>query len=619
MGAGAAPSPGAQAPKHGSYRPEIDGLRAIAVVAVILFHARVPGFAGGFLGVDIFFVISGYLITGIICRDLAAGRFSLGYFYERRIRRILPALNITMLLCILPAWYLMLPDDLENFGQSLVATSLFANNVLLSFTTDYFGLTAEFKPLVHSWSLGVEEQYYLFVPLILWAAYRLGRRMPALTIALATLLSFAFCLYLSARSPVANFYLPWSRVWALGVGGLVALAEPRLRAQILARPHLADALAAIGLLLALAPLLLISEGTGMPDARTLAPVAGVALLLLFARTGGVTGKLLAFRPLVGLGLISFSLYLYHQPVFAFVRIARLDEPSPWALLAFLPLIVALAYLSWRWVERPFRDRRRRFSHVLIMVGATTIVAVGAGAAFHFTSGFHRDWPEFAVADPTYGPDQNRAYIEGVAPFRRTDLPDTAERSRLLVLGDSFASDFINMARENHYLDGKAVMLAAVPVCGEPSPRALANVARADLIVISYNLRPRDVPCLVTLRDRLQPLSRNRIAIVGPKSFGWNNNAVMRLPADERYSYRALPLADTIAANQAAHAALGEDYVDLLAMLDNGDGRVPVFTPERKFISQDRWHVTQPGAAYVGAILLRHPAFATARTAQPVGD
>lgn len=608
-------SPGPALPRsQGAYRPEIDGLRAIAVIAVILFHARVPGFEGGFLGVDIFFVISGYLITGLICRDLAAGRFSLGYFYERRIRRILPALNVTMLLCILPAWYLMLPDDLENFGQSLIATAAFANNVLLSLTTDYFSLAAEFKPLVHTWSLGVEEQYYLFVPLILWGAYKLGRRMPAVTIAIATALSFAFCLYLSWRSPVANFYLPYSRIWALGVGGLVALAEPRLRAQILTRPGLADALAALGLLLALAPILLIADGDGAPDERTLAPVAGVALVLLFARSSGAVGKWLAIRPLVGLGLISFSLYLYHQPVFAFVRIASLDEPSPWLLLAFLPLILGLAWLSWRWVETPFRDRRRPFSHVLIMVGATTTIVVGAGAAFHFTSGFYRDWPELAVGDPSFGPDQNRAFVESVAPLRRVDLPQTAEQPRLLVLGDSFASDFINMGRATAWLDGKVVALAGVAHCGELSRRVLDNAPRADLIVIAYNLRTQDIPCVMELRERLRSLTRARIVILGPKSFGWNNNAVMRLPASERYAYRALPLATTVEANEAARALLGSDYVDLLAMLDSGDGRVAVFTPDRKFISQDRWHVTEPGAAYVGALLFRHPAFAAADSA-----
>ncbi len=591
------------------YRPEIDGLRAIAVIAVILFHARVPGFEGGFLGVDIFFVISGYLITGIICSDLAAGRFSLRYFYERRIRRILPALNVMMLLCILPAWYLMLPDDLENFGQSLIATAAFANNVLLYYTADYFGLTAEFKPLVHTWSLGVEEQYYLVIPLVLWGAYRIGRRMPALTIALATVLSFAFCLYLSARSPVANFYMPWSRIWALGVGGLVALAEPGLRTRIRAQPGIADALSAVGLILALAPLVLIADGTGMPDARTLAPVAGVSLLLLFARSNGVTGRLLSVRPLVGLGLISFSLYLYHQPIFAFVRIASLEEPSPWLLLAFLPLILGLAYLSWRWVERPFRDRNRPVSHVLIMVGATTTLAAGAGAAFHLTSGFYRDWPEFAVGDPTYGPDQNRVYVERTRIFRRVSLPERTDRPRLLVVGDSFGSDFLNMAQETGWLAPRVASLASTPICGAPRQEALGNAPRADLIVIAYHFRAEDVACLAALRDHLRPLTRARIVIIGTKSFGWNNNAVVRLPAGERYAYRALPLANTLAANEAGRALLGADYVDLLALLDTGDGRVPVFTPDRKFISQDRWHLTQPGAAYVGAILLRHPAFA----------
>ncbi|MEZ0244667.1 MAG: acyltransferase family protein, partial [Sphingomonas sp.] len=218
------------APRSIAYRPEIDGLRAIAVIVVILFHGMVPGFRAGYIGVDMFFVVSGYLITGILVTELAEGRFSILRFYERRIRRIIPALMLVMLLSIPFALWLMLPDDLENFGQSLIGTTFFANNILLLITTGYFGIEVQFKPLMHTWSLGVEEQYYLLVPLMMWVAWRLGKvRGVFIGIAAVTIVSFLACLVLARLSTRADFLLIFSRGWELGAGSLAMLIEPRIR------------------------------------------------------------------------------------------------------------------------------------------------------------------------------------------------------------------------------------------------------------------------------------------------------------------------------------------------------------------------------------------------------
>jgi len=340
------------------YRPEIDGLRAVAVVAVLLYHAQLGIVPGGFLGVDIFFVISGFLITGIIEAELAAGRFSILRFYERRIRRIIPALMVMMLLCIPLAWRLMLPDDLENFGQSLIATTAFANNVLLMLTSGYFALAAEFKPLIHTWTLGVEEQYYLIVPLLLAAIFRWGgRRLTIVVIATITVLSFVVALVCVRYAPTAGFYLLPSRAWELGAGSLVALV-----------PNPADrrgSLAALGLATITGSLLLAGErfaGLVWPMAL---PVAGTCLVLAYGRAATLTARVLAWRPAVIVGLISYSLYLYHQPVFAFARIASLDEPSRAPMALLIAPIFVLGWLSWRFLERPFRDRDRTRSRTVV--------------------------------------------------------------------------------------------------------------------------------------------------------------------------------------------------------------------------------------------------------------
>jgi peptidoglycan/LPS O-acetylase OafA/YrhL len=598
-----------------SYRPEIDGLRAIAVLAVILNHAGVPGLQGGFLGVDLFFVISGYLITGILQADLAADDFSIARFYERRVRRIIPALMLVMLLCIPPALLLDLPDDLENFGQSLVATTLFANNILLLMTSGYFGIDASLKPLLHSWSLGVEEQYYLAVPLLMLAAWRIARaRGVAIGIAVITVASFLFWLWAPRHAPGLGFFTIFARGWEIGAGALAALAEPRLRGLPGKRGSMA--LAAGGLALAVVPLLL-EYGRAGPGMWTVPAVGGLCLVLLFAGASDPAGRLLTAPPLVAIGLVSYSAYLFHQPIFAFTRLASLEPPSTWLMLALVVPIFACAWGSWRFVEQPFRDRRRvRTRTLLIVCGAASLVTLSAGMLFQLTSGFYRNWPELADgATVGRGGNPNIAYNLAPDRFLGRPLPEAGTGHRVLVIGTSFARDFINMGLETGNLDPGSLGLWHVPDCLPLPAKVLAEARRAEFIVLASRFEAGHVPCIVRHVARLRQASSARVIVLGRKSFGWNNNAVMQLPADVRLRWRVLPIGEAVAANDAAKRALPPDvYVDMLGMLADGEGRVPVFTPEGKFISQDREHLTRAGARYVGSILFRHPALAGIATA-----
>ena len=331
------------------YRPEIDGLRAVAVLPVIAFHAMPEMVTGGFLGVDVFFVISGYLITGLLAADLQAGRFSLLRFYERRARRILPAL-IAVLLATLPfAWGWMLPGQLEEHGRALIAVAGFYSNIHYWMQDGYFARASELKPLLHSWSLAVEEQYYLFFPLALAFFWR---RWPALVrplLALGLLLSLALAHLLAGQHPRAAFFLLPSRAWELLAGALAALWLMRAP-----HPRQNGPAAALGLGMILAAFALIDRHDRIPGLPALLPVLGTVLVILFAGPRTWAGRLLS-RPLpVGLGLISYSAYLWHQPVFAFARM-RAFAPIPAAgYLALAALSLALAWLSWRFVERPFR-------------------------------------------------------------------------------------------------------------------------------------------------------------------------------------------------------------------------------------------------------------------------
>lgn len=611
MSAGGRASHGpANGPAQGiAYRPEIDGLRAIAVLAVILCHAGFGWMPGGFLGVDIFFVISGYLITALLVKDLKSGEFSLWKFYERRIRRILPALLLVMLLCVPLAWWMMLPDDLENFGQSLVGTILFVNNVVLMVTTGYFAVQAQFKPLLHTWSLGVEEQYYLVVPLLMWVAWRLGKgRGVVIGIAAVTLLSFAICLVPILFGPRGNFFLITSRAWELGAGSLAVLAEPRLRR--LTGPRSSGALALAGLAMAVVPLFLRFHETG-PELSTLIPVAGICLILIFGGTRDPAGRLLSSAPFTGIGLISYSAYLFHQPFFAFARLASLEPPTMTVMALLLPPIFLCAWLSWRWVERPFRDRNRvRTRTVLLSTGAASALLLAIGLTFHFTSGLYRNWPELADGSEVARPNANIAYNSAPARFTDVPLPETRERVRILVLGDSFGRDFINMGMESAGFAKAAISIDQQGRCRDLPPRLLQQARRADYIVIAKRLQVTAIPCVRNRITSLRAVTRVPIVVLGRKAFGQNNNAVMLMPREQRLNWRSSPVAEVTETNAALRRMLPPGmFVDVMAMLSDDQGRVRVFTPEGKFISQDHEHLTRSGARYVGGIIFRDPALA----------
>ncbi|MDA8699931.1 acyltransferase [Amylibacter sp.] len=330
-----------------NYRKEIDGLRAIAVIPVILFHAGFELFSGGFVGVDVFFVISGYLITTILIEDLENKRFSLINFYERRARRILPALFFIMLVCIPFAWIWMLPNQMKDFSQSLIAVSLFGSNVFFWRKSGYFDAANEERPLIHTWSLAVEEQYYVVFPIFLILAWRFGKnRVFWVIVGMA-----AISLLLSEWGwrNKATFYLAPTRAWELFAGSIAAFLVRRRGVQK------NDALALLGFTAILFSIFAYSESTPFPGLYALVPVSGVVLVLLYAKNT-LVAKLLSTKLLVGIGLVSYSAYLWHQPLFAFARIRLIDEPQFGLMLMISTAAVLLGWLSWKYVERPFRKK-----------------------------------------------------------------------------------------------------------------------------------------------------------------------------------------------------------------------------------------------------------------------
>ncbi|KPC28452.1 Acyltransferase family protein [Pseudomonas syringae pv. cilantro] len=370
------------------YRPEIDGLRALAVLPVILFHSGLPLFSGGFVGVDIFFVISGYLITSIIIAEMANDRFSLINFYERRARRILPALFVVMLVCLPVAWATLDPPDLKYFAKSLVAVPTFSSNLLFWLESGYFDATAELKPLLHTWTLAVEEQYYLFFPLVLMLGWRMGRTRLVALLAIVAVASLMLA-QLGARQDASDtFYLLHARAWELLAGSFIAFYfASRPRNADTASP-VAQAAAVLGVLLIVYGVIFFDSSTPFPGLNALVPVLGTTLIIVFANGKTWVGQLLSGRAPVFIGMLSYSAYLWHQPLFAFARQTSLREPHPAVMLALTVLALLLAWLSWRFVEQPFRkagklDRQQVFTSA----GLASALFIALGLTGYLNNGF----------------------------------------------------------------------------------------------------------------------------------------------------------------------------------------------------------------------------------------
>lgn len=339
------------------YRREIDGLRAIAVLPVILFHAGIQMFSGGFIGVDIFFVISGYLITTIILTEKIEGRFSLIRFYERRARRILPALFFVLLVCLPLAWWILIPHDMRAFSKSLGYIPVFASNMFFARTSGYFDGAAELKPLLHTWSLAVEEQYYLLFPLLLLLTWRWGQRWIILLLTLLGMASLVGAQWGLVYHPTATFYVLPARAWELLAGSFTAfylLTHPKP----LIHPFIKETFALVGLILIGLSVFGLNKNTPFPGLYALLPVMGAVLIILFATPHTFAGRWLGNKFFVGIGLISYSAYLWHYPLFAFARLSTENSPTLWAMGGLVALCLGLAYLSWRFIETPFRDKKR---------------------------------------------------------------------------------------------------------------------------------------------------------------------------------------------------------------------------------------------------------------------
>ena len=644
-------------------RDDIDGLRAIAVTAVVIFHAFPETKFGGFIGVDVFFVISGYLITGIIYRALLDGNFSFQDFYSRRIRRIFPALAIVLIGSMIIAWFTLSSFEARNFAKEVLAGAGFVSNFLYWSQANYFDVAAEQKPLLHLWSLAIEEQYYLIAPGLLWVSFRLRLNLVTLTV-LCILASFATGILLTKTEPTAAFYMPWSRAWELYAGGLLALLTVRPPAALVklekpistfldrlifsgqpvyAASHLRVAASVAGAACIIIGFIVIKPGRSFPGWPALLPVIGTVCLIFAGPQTWLNRKILSHPAMVGIGLISYPLYLWHWPLLSFTHIDSEDPVSTTTRATLVALSVVFAAATYFLAERPLRFRISQWKAVTSLI--TTMIFVAGTAGLYFFSANSNQKNADAIGLEKISELRNLENQYGPAPCFKFTQEETyqifierkclvrkwPEARTVLLIGDSHSASLSHGLRP--YFESRHINLLQISTgfC-EPTSRNEADKTcvdinelgertvreiHPDLVIINSHWIAASSPSyfpgggeftehLKIKLQRLRNLGAKNIVIVGQIPT-WTPS----LPAYlmKKYVDRELPIPERAAPD--AQSLIMDDlmgsitypsgvkYISLKNILcEKGKCLVRVGPDATDLIIWDYGHLTPKGARYV---------------------
>lgn len=641
------------APPHPAYRPDIDGLRAIAVLAVVLFHAFPGLLPGGFIGVDIFFIISGFLIGSIIMGEMAQQRFSFARFYGRRIKRIFPALALVMASCFAAGWLVLFADEYRMLGRHLVAGAGFVSNLLLWSEVGYFDTAADTKPLLHLWSLGIEEQFYIFWPILLMLAQRWRQRAWLWALVLGGL-SFLLNVALVHRYPSATFYSPASRVWELLMGSMLAYLT--LHGQTLAgllRGSSAPAAApsaqrrnlysALGMALLLAGFVLITRNRAFPGWWALLPTTGAVLLIAAGPQAWCNRYVLAQPLLVWVGLISYPLYLWHWPLLSFAHILHSAQPAWQIRAAAVLLALLLAWLTYRVLEQRVRAPAHSRQKIILLSGVMTLVAAaGLWLATHAglpqRSGIVANaalQKSLIVVEDVANAEACKARYGFASKYEYCLLDQVQQEPTVVLIGDSHAYHLVaGLTRYYHEHGGNLLMLGTrVPFIGLPSgddpyqqatPRMLElalNSASVQTVIFSTALKlhegnPDGIATVQALRTTLQ-----RFSAAG-KQLVWVNDVPM-LDFEPRSCIGrpgmglagagvdcTLPRA-TFDRNTAGHAAIVARLLKEFPQVKVFDTAAPLCDASRchvmrdgKLMYRDTHHLSYDGDLYVASTYAR---------------
>jgi len=622
------------------YRKEIDGLRAFAVLSVMLFHADFKYFSGGFVGVDIFFVISGYLITAIIVSEKKSGSFGLVDFYERRIRRILPALFVVMLVSVIFGWLWLLPREFIEFSESLKYVSLFTSNIFFNKEVNYFDPSTELKPLLHTWSLAVEEQYYLIFPIMIIGLWKAGHRWIFKFFIFIFLASLFYSHYKIGIKPKAAFYLLPSRFWEILAGAIVALylINSNVEKRYLV---FSDFFSILGLLFIGYSIIAFTSGTPFPGFYALIPISGAVLIIIFATEHTIVGRLLGFKPIVSIGILSYGAYLWHQPLFAFCKLLNSNDMSKFSMVFLILLSFGLAYISWKYVEKPFRNKEL-FNQKYIFTCCLIFTIFFVGLSFIGQSSklnkFRYTDEELLIANLTM--PENVAYVnKRFDELRNANFTNTDSRSKILIIGDSYAQDLINAIFEVGYNKNIQLSTRHIPKeCGNLflSGKTFENnislenrlgkcnglgiyedaklrkiMLDADEVWFASAWQEWQIPLLSVSVLNTKYFTKKPVKVFGRKNLGHINlRSLLDSPADLRYrKINEVPLWQ-IKINEDMRLSLSKEvFIDVQSLLcGDVENYCAIFTTEKKLKTFDGTHLTPNGARYYGQKLLDSGSF-----------
>ena len=618
-----------------NYRPEIDGLRAVAVIPVIFFHAGLVFFSGGFVGVDIFFVISGYLITGLILTELDTNKFDLIKFYERRARRILPALFSIMFVCLPFAWLWLMPGDMKNFSESIMSASLFSSNILFWKESGYFDVASELKPLIHTWSLAIEEQFYILFPLFLILVWKVGKSFTALATFIIFIASISIAQWGSYNHPTAAFFLLPTRGWELLMGSLIALYlnnkshNPNIIFSQIA--------SLFGLGLVIYSVIFFDNDTPVPSLFTLIPTIGTGLIIIYGVPKTVINSIFSNNILVAIGLASYSLYLIHQPIFAIIKYRFGSESFEEYMLLIFFAIFILSYLSWKYVETPFRNKlifsqKQIFRYSFVGIGLLVLT----GALGIFTNGFEQRFSSYerkVLAEYT----DARRYVSSRFDNLDQEFDLSSNSPNILIIGDSFAEDILNAlfgsGISRHYSISTRKIQAHcgnlytnndlsehirpqdLAGCknGYQDSRLLERLKSADEVWLISSWRSWVIPFLPESIQNLKEYAPNiKIKVFGRKHLGIRkaNKFINSWDVDIKALLATKPMPNNhIEINEKMKMLISsKEFVDVSYILCQSNVECSNQTTDKLPISYDGTHFTKAGSKYFGNKLKLSPSF-----------
>ncbi len=608
-----------------AYRRDVDGLRALSVLGVVLFHAGFETFRGGFVGVDVFFVISGFLITEQIIRQLEKDDFSIAQFAMRRAKRILPALYVVMFATVPVAWILSTSDEYLNFSKALIATSFFVSNVLFWRESNYFNDVAN-NPLLHGWSLSVEIQYYVFFPILFLWAYRGGRTVLWLSLLLVFLGSLGLAQWGSYAKPTAAFYLLPTRIWEflIGSAGAIYVSSPnRIRFGIVA----SEVIAWAGLSAIAFAILTYDSGTPYPGMYAALPTFGALAIIVWSSEALAINKILGNRILVFIGLLSYGFYLWHQPVFIFAKAAGFSLSRPEIFSALFLISLILAFLSWRFVETPIRRFRAERRVVLVIFFlASSMSLAGIGALGYFKKGnlwrFQDDVTHF------YSFRQQANIYVWAEKMRLRRAPFDESKIKVLIVGDSGAGDFLNIVLSSRFADTLSISsLDVYSECGNiyierykleayiaparlkacspgddlMSPESERLIAAADHVFFASGWSTWELAFVQESKRRLVEKFGGKFIFFGQKSVDFSPAAIIKATRSAQFPSHVAQAAGMVEYNKAFRAALGDGFIDPYeafciaesCRLKSDDGHLLIY---------DGFHLSNAGAAFFAAAL-----------------